>query len=600
MLPFDLDMSAGKSKIVVHGELHPNGTLRVTEVLKGKPEEPSELRLPISEAQFKTVSKDIGNEGNPQVFVFLDELGADGVYRLTQGSISIVALGPANKVFAWLPSEMSAVGASFQAHPFWTKQTFIEKLRQSLRLDSELDAVLAKPRSGERLVTCFEFLRAHQPWETSTDSRSGSSPWYDHAYFYSKIVSTTLNPSAVEESILADLLRHAGSDEDRARVLAFIGSIRSSRALYSEVLPWVDVKVPKIPRQQAFTALMSIDSFAAAEVLIRFLSLDDPLIDDVLSTLSHRESGREIAFLNPAVVEPMLVFARQVLIKCHSADYRDGNRGYAMLGMIQSYFHPTCLPLMFEWANDKNTPTRFQAMSNLRSALGITGEPDNPARLAKWWDQNRDAALRQYDLSSWPGVNAWLQEWRQSDDKITKHILLRLWDFTSIVPEQELLKACEGESSSAAKELLSELWQRKRLTAATRKAIVAEFMQMKVIDRPCVNAADPNVYRERMVSGERLFPFPHDAWVNWTGEMIRGREPQILAGSFNSQSLEGSGPREFIGRNSKPGEPFKAILEIWEMNYQTSPPKELWRLHWDLDQDSKQPVGPIPEKVSSE
>ncbi len=592
--PFDLDMNAGKSKIVAHGELHPDGILRVIEVFKGKSEGPGDLRLPISEIQFKRVSKDVGVEGNPQVVVFVDDLGADGVYRFTWGSTGgFVAIGPGDKVFAWLPSEMSMSGADFQAHPSWTKRTFVEELKRTLKLDAELDALLAKPRDGERLTTCLEFLRAHQPWETSTDARDVSWPWYGHGYFFSKIARDTQKPSAEEESVLAELLRNAGSDGDRARVLAFITSIHCSRALYPQVLPWADVNVPKVARQQAFTALASIDSFAAAEVLGHFLSLEDPLIDDVISTLNQCGRMRKPCLLNPAVVEPVLALGRQVLIKSHSEDYRDGNRGYPTVGVLQSYFHPTWLQLMIEWANDKDTPTRAQAMSNLRSALGVINEPDNPERIAKWWAQNRDVVMRHYDLSSWVGVNAWLQAWQQSDDKITKHVLLRLWDFTSNIPEQELLNACEGESGTAAKELLSELWQRKRLTAATRKSIVTKYMKMRIVEQPCVNSVDPNVWRERHVAGERLFPFPHDAWVNWAGEMTTERDPKILADSFASSSLDGSGPVKFVGGTGKLGGPFKAILELREMDYQATPPQEIWRLHWVLDQDTKQPVGPV-------
>ncbi len=594
--PFDLDTSAGNSEIVAHGELHPDGTLRVIEVFKGKPKGPGDLRLPIEEIPFKSVSKDLGNEDNPQVVVFLTDLGADGVYRLALGYTgSVVAFGPSDKVFAWMPSEMSPSGAAFQAHPSWTKRTFMEELKQSLKLDAELDAVLAKPRDGERLATCYEFLRAHQPWKTPKDSQYSPWPWAGHGYFFSKIARATQKPSATEESVLAELLRDAGSETDRARVLGFVGSIHSSRALYPEVLPWVDVKVPMMPRQQAFRALASIDSFAADEVLSHFLSLDDPLIDDVLETLGSNEwMQTEPPLLNPAVLDPLLAFGRQVFIKCHSGDNRDTNRGYLMLLVLQGYFHPILLPLMIEWANDKEVTTSAQAMSHFGRALGFLNEPANPERIAKWWAQNSDVVISHYDLSSWAGTNAWLQAWRQSDDKITKHVLLRLWDFTPSIPEQELLNACEGEADDSAKELLSELWQRKRLTTATRKALVAKWMKVRIVDQPCVNAVDPKVWRTRYVVGDRLFPFPHDAWVNWTGEMTTEREPKILPDSFNSQSLEGSGPFRFAGGTVKLGSPFKAILEIWEKDYQVSPPKELWRLHWELDQDSMNPVGPIP------
>jgi hypothetical protein len=588
---FDLEASIGMSKVVAHGELHPDGTLRAIKIFKGQLEGAGDLRLPINEIWFKSVSKDIGTGGNPQVVVFLSDLGADGVYQLAR---DFVAFGAEDKVFAWLPSEMMT-DTAFQAHPSWTKGPFMEALKQSLKLDGELDAVLAKPRDGERLTTCFEFLRAHQPWNTSTDARDLSGPW---GYFFSKIARDTQKPSAAEESVLAGLLRNVGSDEDRARVLAFTGSINCSRVLYPEVLPWVAVKVPKTPRQQALTALASIDSFAAAEVLSQFLNLDEPLIDDVVSTLNQCGWMREPCLLNPVVVEPVLALGRQVLVKCHSGDNRDGNRGYATLGVLLSYFHPTWLPLMIDWANDTDTPTRAQAMGNLCGALGVINEPAAPERIAGWWAQNRDVVMRDYDLSSWTGVSDWLQAWGQSDDKITKHVLLRLWDFTSNVPEQELLNACEGESGVTAKELLSELWQRKRLTAATRKALVDKYMKMRIVEEPCVNSANPNVWRERHVAGDRLFPFPHDAWVNWDGEMTTEREPKISAESCNSSSLEGSGLFKFVGGTGEFGGPFKAILELWEMDYQATPPQEVWRLHWALDQDTKNQIGPTAAEES--
>ncbi len=566
--PFDFDACAGKSKIVVHGELHPDGTLRVIEVFKGKPEGTGDLWLSIGKIEFKHLSKDIGNEGNPQVVVFLGEGGTDGGYRLALDPHGgVVVFGSQDKVFAWLPSEMDMMGATFQAHPLWTKQTFMEDLKQSLKSDAELDVVLAKSRGRERLLSCFDFLRAHQPWEIFTDAQSSPWPWYGNGYFFSKIVGATQKPSADEELVMVDLLRNARTDGDQAQVLAFIASIHCSRALYLEVLPWVDAKVPKMLRQQAFMALASIDSFAAAEVLIHFLSLKDPLIDDVLATLNHCESGRRPSLLNSAVVAPLLVFGKEVLIKCHSRKNQDGNRGYAMLSLLNGYFHPDFLPLMYEWATDKETPTRAQAMGDFRNVLGISDQPADPERIAKWWAQNRDVVMHEYDLSTWTGVDVWLQAWWQSDEKITKHVLLRLWDFTPNIPEEDLLVACEGESGAAAKELLSELWQRKRLTSATRSTIVAKYMKMRIEDQPCVNSVDPNVWRTCYVVGDRLFPFPHDAWINWTGEVTTEREPKISADSSNSRSLEGSGPFRFAGGTVKLGGPFKAILENWEKDY---------------------------------
>jgi hypothetical protein len=576
--PFDLDTSVGTSEAVVLGELHSDGTLGVTEVFKGNPKVNSTIRLSIHENTFKSVSTGIGNGATPQVVVFLDKMGSEGVYHLRNTYTGVVAFGPNDKIFAWLDE--------FQAHPSWTKRYFVDQLKRSVDLDEKLDALLAKPRDEERLRACLDFISKHQPWILSRNGGPTSFSWYGYGYFFSKIANASLKPCASEEMELANLLRKVVSDEDRAYVLAFIGAINCSRSLYPDVLRWVDVKVPKLPRSQAFIALSSIDPTLAAGDLSRFLTMDDPLVDEVMQSLWKCGNGNYPRVLNVAVVAPLLALAEQELMKFRS----ETNVNVKTLGALHGYFHPKFLPLMFEWDRDNKYT---QASGNLRSVLGILSTPPAAEQLSKWWEQHKEQVLRQHDLSSRDGVRNWLQAWSETDDKMTRHVLLRLWDFEPRVLEKEILEECEGQSGAVAKQLLAELWQRKRLNAATRKAIVAKYLKLQIVELPNPFPEFPK-WREIRVVSERSFPFPHNSYVSYTGEMSGERKPTITnaKGGSGGRSLEGTETLNFHSLGGSVKGRMKAALEIWEVDYGVRPPQELWRLHWDLDQNTQQAVGP--------
>ena len=576
--PFDMDTSAGTSEAVVLGELHSDGTLGVTEVFKGNPKVDSTIRLSIHENVFKAVSTGIGNGATPQVVVFLDKIESDGVYHLRNAYGGVVAFGPNDKIFTWMDA--------FHAHPSWTQRSFIDRLKVSVDLDAKLDALLAKPRDEARLKACFDFISKHQPWVLSRNGLPSPFSWYGYGYFFSKIANASLKPCASEEMELANLLRKVVSDEDRAYVLALIGAINCSISLYPDVLRWLDVKVPKLARGQAFIALSSIDPTLAAGDLSRFLTADDPLLEQVLQSLGKCSNGNYPRVLNVAVVSPLLALAEQELLKFRS----ETNVNVKTLGALHGYFHPKFLPLMFEWERGNKYA---QASSNLRSVLGILSAPPASDQLPKWWEQHKEQVLRQHDLSSRDGVRNWLQAWSETDDMMTRYVLLRLWDFEPRVLEKEILEECEGESGAAAKQLLAELWQRKRLTAATHKEIVAKYLKLQIVELPNPFPKSPK-YRSIRVVSERSFPFPRDSYVSYTGEMSGERKPTITnaKGGSGCRSLEGTETIIFDSLGGSVKGRMKAALEIWEVDYDVRPPQELWRLHWDLDQNSLKAVGP--------
>lgn len=72
--------------------------------------------------------------------------------------------------------------------------------------------------------------------------------------------------------------------------------------------------------------------------------------------------------------------------------------------------------------------------------------------------------------------------------------------------------------------------------------------------------------------------------MSCTGDVAAGREPKIDPTSGSSWSLRDSGLMCFYSSSGTGDLSVKGLVEVWEKDYQTSPPKELWRLRWKLAQ----------------
>ncbi len=585
-LPFDLDANVAKSANIVMGTLHHDGTLHGTRAFKGELLASKTYPIANGDHSFNEFSKALGEGDNLEVVAFLRKPSSDNYYRFATGNIGMVALSNSDKVFASLPS-FSPEGLSIQALRNWTKATFLAEIGPSLARSRKFDLLLSKPLSNDRVNTLLGFLREEVKWSimNGEDLRT-ALPYSLRGYFFLEVMVRLQKPSKSEESAIGALLHQAVSDEERAMLLAIITYTHCSKALYASVLPYVDPKNSGPVRREAFAALASIDSYSAASVLSRFLSLEEPELDSVLSILysySWREKSRG---LNIEVIQPLLNFSLNALEKYRTSNKAPeiNNRCLAVWGLIDRYFHPALLPIPIKWTNEKDPISSAKAATLLRSLFGYTGPPE---QLNIWWEKYRKEIQRSHELSTTQGVREWLQALNQCEDVWTKQLLLRLWRFQPSIPETFLLEECRGKASVPTKELLSELWQRKRLSAEARKSLVKDYMIMKVSVTPVLQT-DHLKCHELTFSGDRQFPFPEAARVNLTGRLASNTEPQISAPKSSlTFGLEGSGPIDFLTTTEAGDGSLNAVFELWEADNKTSSPQDLWRLRWDLEPTEK-------------
>ncbi|MES2924560.1 MAG: hypothetical protein V4819_23610 [Verrucomicrobiota bacterium] len=575
--PFNMNRNTGEATHIVIGTLQPDGTLKVTRVIKGSLPDTSSLKIPYAEHLFIELQAVLKNDPPRDVVAFLVENPKDKSYELVAHGGSVVALTSTDKVCAWFEEAMM-YACDYKVHESLTRDQFLSDLDHSLKISDDLTALLGIPRSPERVEKLLGFLCGNIKWPES-ESEDRSFWTLGDYYFFNKVTAGIYDPSPEEEAVAERSLKSATTDAETAMTLAVIGRINCSKSIYQSILPYVDRTKPGQIRKQGFRALTSVDSYTGSEVLSRFLKMDDPQVWEVTLALPGERHGRRADILNPAVVGPTLELARATLDWSRKPEnIHESNQGYRALALLGNYYHPSFLPIMMEWADDKIIPSRAQASSNLRSTLGRGNELFDPSKIKEWWEKSREVLQRNYDLASPEGRSQWLESWNKTADSITRKMLMRLWDFQLEIPESALLEDCNEKDGEAAKALLSELWQRNRLCTETRKLLVRTYLRMKIVD-------EQPTWRGVSISGNRNFPFPKAAWINMNCDLAVGREPVLQAGEVcSSSSLVGSGPRNFNNVGRVGDGAGKALVEIWEMNYEHSPPVEQWRLRWELDQ----------------
>lgn len=574
--PFDLDRSAGTAHTIVVGVLKADSIMEVTDVLKGTVQIGDHLQLDGSGFNFRQLAKTMGESGDVGMVGFLSEPLPNRAYRL---SSYFVGISSAGRVFTWLES-LSMAGSNFEAHPTWTKASFTADIRRRIQTKASLDAILAQPRSGQRMGNLIDFLMANTSLEPTTRLRM----WHRRGYLFDHALGRVSRPSAEEERIMMERLVSSAYTSEQALILDIMAGAHASTAVFQTVRTLVTPETNPVVRRAALEALAAVDPYPAAGVLSAYLGYDEPELDTVITALGACGNMPEPKKLNIKVVEPLLELARKSFDKCRvSKSDSDGNRGRHVLWLLNCHFHPSFLPLMVEWAHS-SASTSAQADNTLRTVLGTDQQPDRLTNLGFWWKENEQRVTERHALGTWEGVQTWLRAYGETNDVTTRHTLMRLWDYESSTPEEQLLKACYDRNQKGAKELLSELWQRKRVSPNTRMVLFRDFVTMKLVEDSRPFSEFPN-WREMHICGEKGFPFPPNALVCYDGDMSSSRvlkieEPE----SSSSASLEGTGFQNFHGVSGSVGENQKGIIEMWEEDRYSKPRRELWRLRWEVDE----------------
>jgi len=366
--------------------------------------------------------------------------------------------------------------------------------------------------------------------------------------------------------------------------LFMISRLPCSKELYESVLPYVEVTRSGEIRRQAFRALKIIEPYPATGVLSNFLRRDEPELQPLIRALCMPGLyGERPSLLNIAMVGPSLSLAEMNLTAERSASVPpfSGDLTGDVLGLLTEIYHPSFLPMMIEWAGDENVRSSRYAGGRLERMLGIEHGKFDLTGVRAWWRKADPVLSRAYDFSSPNGLDDWLKAWATSEDPLTRRMLSHLWDFQQIIPEISLLEACEGTYSTAAKALLSDLWEKKRLSPGTRMSLVKTYFKMRLVEDTTADLARAPA-KSIWLKYDVQFPFPEAASVSWNTDFANNREP-VLRGVDSASGLNlhyPIFPRE-VSRSAD--RPTKGLVEIWECDALGSPQRELWKLRWELD-----------------
>lgn len=477
---FNMDACVGQAEHIMIGKLSFDGTLKDAKSIRGKMLEPITCRIESGDVCFQAFNKFIGGNQPMEVIAFISDTSIPESYRLATGMTGLIAFTSTDGVCGWFSDDTRA-GNSLKVHESWTRKKFLAALDQSLEESDDLDRILESPRSPQRIETLFRFMKENIDWSKVGPEDPYSWRW-NVGFVFHKCLRGLTHPSPVEEAALGDQLKNATFDDETAMTLAVIANIGCSKSLYDPVRPYLSrTKAGKV-RKQGFRALMGIDPYSGSGLLAGLLHPDDPDLEGMISALGEyglEEFSRKDP-LNKAVLYPLLRFSDKALASSRSGEknqYR--SLGYAVAPLLQHYYHPILIPTMMRWANDKTTKTHAQASSHLRRALlGDESTPVKSEQLDKWWKQSSNAVSQNFDLDSTNGCEQWLGAWKEAENIVAKRLLLRLWDFQREIPEAVLLEFCEGKNADAAKMLLSELWQRNRLSVETQKILVQKHNEL--------------------------------------------------------------------------------------------------------------------------
>jgi hypothetical protein len=558
--------------------LDDSGRFKVVEVLKGEAEVAAKLSIAGGGHHFESIQRALSGAKPPvvtkgadafEVVAFLEEQSANE-WRPTLDSAGLVALkGDAVYNFQrdWF--------GGFSEDRHYTAKSFVAGVRAAILLAQERQRLLAAPRSPKR-------VRALVGLAVQRGRTTPLVPDFPATirYHLGEIAQGLMSANAEERSALLGALQHATAACDQAVLLELAGLVRWNGA-FDATAKFLDRGYAPAVRRAAMQALGQIDRYRAVDHLVPLLTLDEPELRIALLSLGPVWYPPQDRILNIKAVDPLAKLARDLRTRHHEQGPQVLlNESYALAAQLERYFHPRLAGILYEWALANDHASSEQALSDLKSAAGLKLNRGDADAWREWWKNAQPLLEKEYELRTDEGRDVWMKAW-QAADEATREILMRLWFFEPEIDESAILAV--AKQSDVARLVLAELWQRKRLSPETRKAIVEHFLRFKLIEEN-VHTPMYRTWRSYGFVAETDFPFPADSWVSARSDLSQTeREPKIDesdSGGSGSLQTAALGAFRSMGAQSNPGNPLlRGVIELREVDHQNGG-KVLWTLRW--------------------
>lgn len=586
--PFDLDTCVAGSQLIVTGQIHRDGQLRIDQVLEGKMEHPRTVQL--SEAGLKyRLGSQFDKRVAIDVVAFLTKNGT-GQWALVLGWEGLVVI-EGNRACPYgvpylAPTETPEMRGFIQSSTF-DRDGFIAAIHRAATMVAEINRLLEQPRSIERnrvlirlTAKCDQLYRppfAVDPFRPS--------------YLLGKIAEALRDPSDEEELELIDALQRAQNPQEQRKLLEVARLVPVRDRSFDAVADFVSPDHAPEVRRAAMQAIQRINGFRAVGVLVPLLSRKEPELKTALQSLGPVSVPSSDKILNLKAVEALEKLAGEIELEYKrrgqavNSDNTFGNQCGAFVMQLQHFAHPRLIPILMAWALGPEHPSWGQAWSNLCAITGLNIPRENPSAWQQWWDKAKPLLSPQYDLKTKEGRNFWMEAWTASDSA-SRRILLNLWWFEPDVDEPALLTA--AKTSGAARAVLSELWRLNRLSPDAKRSIVEGLVSLRIGGGEKINGR-PDFY----LAAETEFNFPQNAQVEYRLGDLGGKHPgtQIDQEPWGARGLNGDLSRiGGVEEDSPDSGMVHAALDIREVSFR---PER--RVLWSVRKE----IGPIKVDTSS-
>jgi hypothetical protein len=163
--------------------------------------------------------------------------------------------------------------------------------------------------------------------------------------------------------------------------------------------------------------------------------------------------------------------------------------------------------------------------------------------------------------------------------------VLKPRDLADALSEQSLLKA--AISDERARHFLADLWQRGLLSAETREQIITQHLHFRLREEFPHDPIRFPILREIKIIAETDFPFPENAWVEFSSDIaVGGRDPKLDHDDFgNSRSLYKAKGQYFgsLGGSYTGAPDAKAVIQFREIDRDGKLPESAWVVRRELD-----------------